>query len=364
MTSSATRARNRRTDRAQVSLVALTCVAALSAACRRDFEGLKPNERPNTVLPTPPPGRPAVGPPAVPTPVPATGGIGGTEAGGGAGGTGLFDAMADLAPPVSGDALVSDLPAGEVPPAPAPDAYPPEAVFGDTGRAEVRSPSTGVVLYLPLDEGTGSGVTEDASGNANIGSLQGLDPRRAWVDGRFGSALRFPRGGASGVRVSPSPSLNTIEVAWSLSLWVRLTGDLTGDGFIISRRAQGPGGFIYAFGITNGLARLRINSGNGYNLDLSTGAPIPKGPWVHLGVTFDKKTARIYVDGRANAAQVYELGIPQEETPVYLGAGQITINEMLGERYAGDIDEVVMYNRVLPPAEMLSLAGGARPMVP
>ena len=78
--------------------------------------------------------------------------------------------------------------------------------------------------------------------------------------------------------MSPVPSLNTIEMTWSLSLWVRLTGDMNGDGFIVSRRAQSSGGFIYAFGVTNGSARLRINSGNGYNLDLSAGQAIPKGP--------------------------------------------------------------------------------------
>jgi hypothetical protein len=61
---------------------------------------------------------------------------------------------------------------------------------------------------------------------------------------------------------------------------------------------------------------------------------------------------------------VYELGIPQEETPIYVGAGQLTAAEMLGERYAGDVDEIVMYNRVLPATEMASLARGARPVIP
>ncbi len=368
MTSFATRAA-RRPVRAPVTLVALACAAAVSADCRRELEGLKPEERPHIAPPPPPPGRPgtvAPPPPALPTtPGGGGGGIGGIGAGGagdsgagGAGGSPDAPPAPDL--PTADDGAAGDLATGDVQ-APAPDAFPPEPVFGDTGRAEVMSPASGVVLYLPLDEGTGSGIAEDASGNLNIASLQGLDVARAWVDGRFGSALRFPRGAAASLRVSPAPSLNTIEMALSVSLWVRLSGDMNGDGFIVSRRAQSSGGFIYAFGVTGGAARLRINSGNGYNLDLAAGPAIPRGSWVHLGVTFDKRFARIYMQGSPVAAGVYELGIPQEETPVYVGAGQLSATEMLGERYAGDVDEIVMYNRVLPASEMADLARGARP---
>jgi hypothetical protein len=373
--SSATRARFRPT-RAQVTLVAAACVLAAPVGCRKDIEGLKPPGRPQVVAPTPPPVRPPMpGQPGYfpPGPPPVVGGAGGTEPVGGAGGasggtaggsgtTPAIDAPPSLPPSVPGDAAGSDVAAGERPAPPPPDAFPPEPVFGDT-QPGPQAPASNVVIYLPLDEGTGSGITEDASGNLSIGSLKGLDPRRAWVEGRFGSAVRFPRGGAGAVRMSPTPSLNTIEMTWSLSVWVRFSGDMNGDGIIVSRRAQSAGGYIYAFGVTNGLARLRLNSGNGYNLDMSIGQPLPRGSWIHLGVTFDKRTARIFVEGRPAAAQIYELGIPQEETPLYIGAGQITATEMLGEHFAGDIDEIVMYNRVLPTAEMASLASGARPQV-
>jgi hypothetical protein len=377
--SSATRARFR-PARAQATLVAVACLLAAPAGCRRDIDGLKPPERPQIIPPAPPPARPPMpGQPGYfpPGPPPVVGGSGGSEpVTGGAGGTGptgsggtggntpAVDAMQPGLPPSGpADSGASDFAAAEATPPPPPDAFPPEPVFGDTGPPGAQSPASNIVIYLPLDEGTGSGITEDASGNLSIGSLKGLDTRRAWVEGRFGSALRFPRGGAGAVRVSPAPSLNTIEMTWSLSVWVRLGGDMNGDGIIVSRRAQSAGGFIYAFGITSGLARLRLNSGNGYNLDMSIGQPVPKGPWVHLGVTFDKRTARIFVNGRPAAAQIYELGIPQEETPLYVGAGQISAAEMLGEHFAGDIDELVMYNRVLPNDEMASLAGGARPQV-
>jgi hypothetical protein len=337
----------RRPDVLGLLAIAALGTAVATAGCRKDFEGLRPEAMPHVVPPpTPPPqvgpGQPGSYPPA-PTPTPPP------------------PLQPDAAAPGGGspDAAAADLAVADT--APSPDLGPPEAVFGDTGRPEVQSPNNGIVLYLPLDEGTGSGVVEDPSGNLNIGSLQGLDVKRAWVEGRFGSALRFPRGGAGAVRVTPAPSLNTIEVASTISLWVRLSGDMNGDGIILARRAQSAGGFIYAFGVTNGQARLRINSGNGYNLDLSSGQAIPKGGWVHLAVTFDKKVARLYIDGRAAAAGIYELGIPQEDTPLYLGAGQVTATEMLAERFAGDLDEIVMYNRVLPAGEVASLAGGARP---
>jgi hypothetical protein len=331
--------------------IAVFGAAVASVDCRKDFEGLKPEAMPHLAPPRanpPPPIRPPQ-PGAYPPPAPAETADAGAAP----------DATAPIGT-VGPDAGATDTPVAEVT-APMADAGLPEVVFGDAGRPEVQSPATGIILYLPLDEGTGAGVVEDPSDNFNVGSLQGLDLRRAWVDGRFGSAVRFPRGASASLRVSVAPSLNTIEMAVSISVWVRLSGDMNGDGIILSRRAQGPGGFIYAFGITNGLARLRINSGNGYNLDLSTGQALPKGGWVHLGVTFDKKVARLYVDGRPVAAGIYELGIPQEETPIFIGAGQLTATEMLGERFAGDVDEIVMYNRVLPQSEIASLAAGARP---
>ena len=127
-------------------------------------------------------------------------------------------------------------------------------------------------------------------------------------------------------------SLNTVEMAMSISVWVRLPGGMGAGGTILSRRAQSAGGFIYALSVTGGRARLRINSGNGYNLDLSTGQPIPTGDWVHLGVTFDKKFARLFIDGRPAASGVYELGIPQEETPLIVGAGQTTPGDTFADR--------------------------------
>ena len=70
--------------------------------------------------------------------------------------------------------------------------------------------------------------------------------------------------------------------------------------------------------------------------------------------------ARIYMNGGPVAAQVYELGIPQEETPVYWAPASSRRPEMLGEHYAGDVDEIVMYNRVLP-GQRDDLPGQRRP---
>ena len=210
-----------RPARAQIAWMALSCavIVAASGGCRRELEGLRPDERPQLV--PPPPGFRPVDPAPTPAPV-ATGGVGGTQDGGdgsgvggggvgdsGVGGSGLggagsggatdgaptlVDAVSDPAPPSRTDAQGRD--AGGTAPTPQPPPRPDAPTVRDTGQAEAL-PGSGVVVYLPLDEGVGASVAEDVSGNQNRASLRGLDVRGAWVDGRFGSALRFPGGGAA-----------------------------------------------------------------------------------------------------------------------------------------------------------------------
>jgi len=51
--------------------------------------------------------------------------------------------------------------------------------------------ATDLVLHLPLDDGAGSAIAVDVSGNGHDGTLVNMDPNTDWVSGRTGLALDF-----------------------------------------------------------------------------------------------------------------------------------------------------------------------------
>jgi hypothetical protein len=84
---------------------------------------------------------------------------------------------------------------------------------------------------------------------------------------------------------------------------------------------------------------------------------IPTDRFTHLAATFDGTRARIYVNGvQENSASVSGV-LPAAGTPVVLGRpGTVCAAKYanLGE-FAGQIDEVAIYNRALTAAEVLSI---------
>ena len=75
--------------------------------------------------------------------------------------------------------------------------------------------------------------------------------------------------------------------------------------------------------------------------------PLPLNIWSHLALTYDGATLRLFVNGQLASAQTVSGLIATSGDPLRIGGDAIW-----GEYFAGLIDEVRIYNRVLSPSEI------------
>lgn len=169
-----------------------------------------------------------------------------------------------------------------------------------------------------------------------------------------------PNGGADFVTVLNHPSLEAADV--SISAWVR-SADPGGasNAYIVAQGAKGctsPTYALYAPSGTN-LAFLVYDGTNFAATPLALAAAVWDSGWHHVAGTFDSGlgAAKLYLDG----------GLVGTVTPVgFAGLDyslsthkDLTIGSYQGScslPYTGDIDQVLIYDRVLTPAQITTLA--------
>lgn len=173
---------------------------------------------------------------------------------------------------------------------------------------------TGLVLFLPLDEGSGN-TAEDISGNGNDGELQG-DAK--WVDGHEGKGVRLDATNDR-ILVEDSPSLD-IEQDITMEIWAKV--DSLPDGscaFFMKPTA-------YMFHTTTGGAGVKVDPlvfiGGSYGAWPTPANAIGSmGEWHHWATTYDGNGYKIYVDGEL--ADEYERSpngpIDQDDNPLAIG---------------------------------------------
>lgn len=219
----------------------------------------------------------------------------------------------------------------------------------------------GLLLYLRLDDGPGSIMARDQSGQKNSVLVRDSNFQSAWVAGRFDGAFQPGPGRDAGwLRAESSNNLNSISSGFTIGAWVYRPAGV--DGVLLSRRASGAGGFLYILEVTDGHPRVRIHSKNGYHADLPCQASIPEDRWIHVGATYDQHDVKVFVDGRLVGTMPFLLVIGPDYSPVVIGASQNTMADTAADHFAGPLDEVVLYGRALSSDEMGALAVGFRPL--
>ena len=247
----------------------------------------------------------------------------------------------------------------------------PDSTLAETNRPETASPDTtlpppsaaladGLLLFFPFDQQNGP-WTDHSGHNASV-SLQDFGASEPSVAGRWGEALASGRGDPGGnLRVETSNSLNGISGALTISAWVRPGALSDRDGVILSRFSSAQNGYGYALRLSRTRLQGLVNDTNAYRAEVSTPvAPLRDG-WTHVAMTYDSKMLRLYVDGKPTATAAYQLGVPPDLTPVFVGAGGAA--DKLGDRLAADLDDVALYSRALSANDIAALARGVRPLV-
>ena len=204
-------------------------------------------------------------------------------------------------------------------------------------------PESGPVGHWPLDEGEG-GMVGDVSGKAGDGRLAGA----RWVSGKRGGALAFD--GDAIVTIADCPALDLPEEV-TLAVWLRLT-DSTGTWQSLVTKFKGNvsrnyGLYVRPDGSGPGFS-ASFEAGSYRHTDVTAGVDLLDDRWHHVAVTASHLAGvvRLYVDGEPAAERRLDLGLmmPNEE-PLLIGQG-----------LRGTVDDVRVYARALPPAEVAGLA--------
>ncbi len=205
----------------------------------------------------------------------------------------------------------------------------------------VPSPTTGLVAAYGFEESSGSAIN-DASPNGNHGVIAGATRTGS---GRYGRALSFD-GVDDVITIADSASLD-LSTEVTIQAWVR-PSTLTGFQSVLMKEA--PEGLAYALyandSTSKPAAHIRLTGMT--DSDSSAGTTgLTIGSWTHLAATFDGATLRFYVNGALIESRAVSGTVQATAGALRLGG-----NTVWGEYFGGVIDEVRIYSRALPAAEI------------
>jgi N,N-dimethylformamidase beta subunit-like, C-terminal/Concanavalin A-like lectin/glucanases superfamily/Bacterial Ig-like domain/Bacterial Ig domain/Calx-beta domain len=214
------------------------------------------------------------------------------------------------------------------------------------GRSVTVSSTNTLVLALGFNE-TGGTTAADASNKANNGTLSGA----TWTTaGKYGGALTFD-GVNDLVTVADSSSLD-LSGAMTLEAWVRPTA-INGWESVILKEANADLAYaLYADNNgndTGGPRRPVVSVHQGTNNTFWTpgSSQLATNTWTHLAATYDGTALKMYVNGTLATSLPLSGSID-----VTSGALRIGGNNIWGEWFSGQIDEVRVYSRALAPSEI------------
>ncbi|MHC4505352.1 MAG: LamG domain-containing protein, partial [Planctomycetota bacterium] len=218
--------------------------------------------------------------------------------------------------------------------------------------------SAGFVAHWAFDEGMGT-AARDSSGNKKHGRIRGA----RWAKGKIGYALRFD-GIDDWVEL---PDMRR-PPQMTLAAWVKLAKgeDRLAPGREPGFRRAPPGGRgireIIGWGPYRGTAEFRIAYGQlqygefGHLNRGSPGAGIPaSADWTHVAATKDGAAVTLYVNGEEVRVFTTKLSRPSQK--VTIGCLMVkVIRGVYGNYFAGLMDDLRMYKRVLSAEDVKALA--------
>ncbi len=222
--------------------------------------------------------------------------------------------------------------------------------------AQCATPPTGMVAWWSLDETVGP-TANDIAGSVNNAGTWMSSPVPA--TGKVAGALTF--NGSNSVDVPNQAELGFGTGDFSIDLWIKTT-NASGTRTILDKRVFSGTYKGYVLFLSNGYLGSQIGDGAGYNNWVTTGF-VADGNWHHIAVTVDRDNATgwlHYVDGVAvgpiAGATAFQ-GSLTNTAPFVMGRNLITPSQT----FAGTLDEIELFNRVLDPAEIQSIwaAGSA-----
>ena len=195
--------------------------------------------------------------------------------------------------------------------------------------------------------------------NEIIGGRHGaLNSGATFGAGKVGRAFAFD-GVNDFVEVANHSSLSLAGSGFSIECWVQPTV-ATGSRTIADKRSADGSTASYLLYLQDGVLRLSSHSAGGTIASANSGTALGAG-WSHVAATVSGTTVRLFING----AQVYDAAnfpTTRAATDGALAIGATRNQTFTFNSFAGNIDELSLYNRALTAAEIAGIhvagAGG------
>lgn len=199
----------------------------------------------------------------------------------------------------------------------------------------------GLVAAYNFNEGTGTSVN-DLSGNGNLGSIS----QATWyTTGKYGKALSF-NGTSAYVSVPDSNSLDLTN-KMTLEAWVRPTSSSGWRTVMMKENGNELAYGMYARGSSDRPSGWIRTPSSSSSKSVVGPAKLTLNTWTHLAMTYDGTNMRLYTNGSLVKTQAATGNIYNSSNPLKFGG-----NAMWNEYFAGQLDEIRIYNRVLNTSEI------------
>lgn len=214
----------------------------------------------------------------------------------------------------------------------------------------------GLLAYYPF-----TGSANDVSANANHGTVHGA----VLSTDRFGtpeSSYLFD-GIDDHIVVADNLPLRLSGPEFSISMWLFETERNVGyqDALLVKRGSGVQEGWFFSLtGMQSassiGVGRIYYQVSGGVDPRVYTPMEVPLNTWAHIVITYkaNEQRASIYLNGELVA---YSVNLPSPNfntvASMYIGSD----SQGAAYNFHGKIDEVRLYDRLLSPSEIQSLAG-------
>jgi hypothetical protein len=209
----------------------------------------------------------------------------------------------------------------------------------------------GLVGSYAFSEGAGT-TTADASASGNTGTLTG---GVTWTAGRTGAGTALQFNGTNGFVNLAQNANQWLGGTGTAAFWIRTTQ--TGNNTmwmapgVLGVESAGGGNDIF-WGWLDATGRIGMQAGN--TAGAKSTAPINDGQWHHIALTRNATTGlvQVYVDGVLSGSATSEVGT---KTTTFRSLGRIEDTGGTPAWFAGSLDDVRLFNRVLTAQEIQSL---------
>lgn len=217
----------------------------------------------------------------------------------------------------------------------------------------------GLAGYWRFDDGPGSRIARDhSSTRADCQMRRNADPQGDWVAGRHGGALSMRARGW--LECPPAAFRSAISSEMTVATWVKRNPEQGSLRALVTRQFGEGSQDDFFLGFREGDV---IVSSHRWQGQLRQSLPEGDG-WLHVAATFDRAgTTRLYLNGReVTRVPGQPANVAGGDKPVVIG-GSFNGFDQANQRFQGAIDDLLLYQRALAPAEVAALAAGAQPPI-